>query len=224
MSHDRWRDQLREARVNTSNLAAFLEHGMPDDGLQIAGSAILATTPSVNLAEVRASVAAALRERGWVGDSELAEALNDHAQQHASALVPIAVDLDDLAETVDQSAGSESYIDVVSGAVWPSELFDIGQGPEDFDPDDAGRWLLIVGGGSTAAFGDMERFIASVEPEVLRVRLRQAISGKAPFKAFLAALERDADQFTSWHRHRDDARIGRARYWLAEHGYTPVRP
>ena len=223
MSHDRWRDQLRETRVNAS-LAALLKHGVPENGLQIAGSAILATTPSSDLAEVTASVRSALRERGWVGDSELAELLNDHAQQCASALVPIAVDLDDLAEAIDQTAGTESYIDVESGAVWPGELFDIGQGPEDFDPDDAGRWLLIVAEGSRAGFGDMERFIASVEPEALRGRLRQTIAGKAPFKAFLAALQRDDDQFTIWHRHRDDARMGRARHWLAEHGYTPASP
>ena len=92
---------------------------------------------------------------------------------------------------------------MVSGAVWPGELFDVGQGPEDFDPDGADRWLRVVGEGSRAAFGDMERFIASVEPEAFRVRLRHAISGKTPFKAFLAALQRDDDHFTIWHRHRD---------------------
>ena len=224
MTHDRWRDQVRDARVNASSLVAILEHGVPENGLQIAGSAILATTPLSHLTEVTASIAAALRERGWVGDSELAEALNDRVQHRATALVAIAVDLDDLAEVIDQSAGSESYIDVNSGAVWRGDLFDAGQGPEDFDPDDAGRWLLIVGEGSRAAYGDMERFVASVEPEALRGRLQQAIAGKAPFKAFLAALQRDDDQFTIWHRHRDDARMGRARHWLAEHGYTPASP
>ncbi len=223
MSHDRWRDQLHETRANTSSLSAFLEHGVPENGLQIAGSATLATPPSTDLTQGTTAIAAALRERGWVGDAELAEALNDHAQQRTSELVPIAVDLDDLAEAIDQSAGSESYIDVESGAVWPSELLDLGQGPDDFDPDHADRWLLTVGEGSMAAYGDMERFIAAVELEALRVRLRQAISGKAPFKAFLAALQRDDDQFTNWHRHRDDARLGRARHWLAEHGYTTTR-
>jgi hypothetical protein len=72
------------------------------------------------------------------------------------------------------------------------------------------------------AYGDMERFIATIESEPLSNRLRQAISGKAPFKTFLATLQRDDDQFTRWHRHRDDARLGRARHWLAEHGYTPT--
>lgn len=78
MSHDRWRDQLHEARANASSLAAFFEHGVPENGLQIAGSAILATTPSTDLTEVTASVMAALVARGWVGDTELAEALMVH--------------------------------------------------------------------------------------------------------------------------------------------------
>ena len=34
-------------------------------------------------------------------------------------------------------------------------------------------------------------------------------------------LERDPDQFTRWHRYRADAELGRARHWLAEHGYQP---
>jgi Uncharacterised protein family (UPF0158) len=168
-------------------------------------------------------LAAALRQRGWIGDTELAVALIDHAEQRASELIPIGVDLDDLAEVVDQSASSESYIDLESGVVWPGELLDFDQGPDDFDPDDAGRWLLVSGEGSTAAYGDKERFIATVESDALRDRLGQAISGKAPFKAFLATLQRDDDQFTNWHRQGNDARMGRARHWLAEHGYTPMR-
>jgi hypothetical protein len=82
--------------------------------------------------------------------------------------------------------------------------------------------LLVRGEGSTAAYGDMELFLATIESEPLGNRVRQAISGKAPFKTFLATLQRDDDQFTRWHRHRDDARLGRARHWLAEHGYTPT--
>jgi hypothetical protein len=168
-------------------------------------------------------LSAALSQRGWIGDPELAVALIDHAEHQASELVRIGVDLGDLADVIDQPPSSESYIDLESGAVWRGELVDLDQGPDGFDPDDARRWLLVRGEGSTAAYGDMERFIATVESEALSNGLRQAISGKAPFKAFLARLQRDEDQFTSWHRHRDGARLGRARHWLAEHGYTPMR-
>ena len=221
MSHDRWRDQLRDADADASRLAALLSFGVPSEGLQLAGSAVLAAAPSTDLAAVIDELAAALRQRGWIGDTELAVALSDHSEQRASELIPIGVGLDDLADVIDQSPANESYIDLESGAVWPGELLDLDQGPDDFDPDDSGRWLLVSGEGSTAAYGDMERFIATVESEALGNRLRQAISGKAPFKAFLATLQRDDDQFTRWHRHRDDARVGRARHWLAERGYSP---
>jgi hypothetical protein len=124
-------------------------------------------------------LAAALRQRGWIGDTELAVALIDHAEQQASELAPIGVDLDDLADVIDHPPSSESCIDLESGVVWPGELLDLDQGPEGFDPDDAGRWLLVRGGGSPAAYVDMERFIATVASEALSARLRQAISGKA---------------------------------------------
>ena len=223
MSHDRWRDQLHDAGADPARLAALFEPGIPSDGLQLAGSAVLPTTPSTDLTTVIGHLVAALRQRGWIGDTELAGALIDHAEQRVSVLVPIEVDLDDLADVIDQPPSSESYIDLESGAVWPGELLDIDQGPDDFDPDDVARWLLVRGEGSRAAYGDMERFIERVEPDALSARLRQAISGKAPFKSFLATLQRDNDQFTSWHRHRDDARLGRARHWLAGHGYIPTR-
>jgi Uncharacterised protein family (UPF0158) len=223
VSHDRWRDQLHDAGADAARLVALLEQGIPADGLQVAGSAILATTPSSELAAVVGHLVAGLGERGWIGDAELAGALIDHAQQREEELVRIAVDLDDLADVIDQPSSSESYIDLACGVVWPGELLDFDQGPDDFDPDDAGRWLLVCGEGSTAAYRGMERFIETVEPDALSNRLRQAISGKAPFKTFLATLQRHEAQFTSWHRHRDDARMGRARHWLAEHGYTSTR-
>ena len=107
--------------------------------------------------------------------------------------------------------------------VWPGEIIDLDQGPDDLDPDDASRWLFVGGEGSRLAYADIERFIATVEPDALSAKLREAITGKHPFKAFLAVLQRHDEQFTNWHRHRDDARIGRARQWLAEHGFEPTR-
>ena len=135
----------------------------------------------------------------------------------------LAVDLDDLADVIDGNTSCESYIDLSSGVVWPGEIVDRGQGPDDFDPGDASRWLFVGGAGSRLAYADMERFIATVEPDALSVKLRDAINGKHPFKAFLTVLQRHDEQFTSWHRHRDDARIGRARHWLAERGFEPAR-
>ena len=67
------------------------------------------------------------------------------------------VPLDELGEALDQSAGIESFIDVTNGALWPAQLFDVEQGPVDFDPG-SDRWLLVVGLGSQPASRDDATF------------------------------------------------------------------
>lgn len=223
MSHDRWRDELHQTQTDAARLVALLQRGVPADGLQLAGSALLRAGSHARLSDVIADVAVSLHARGWLGDGELATALTDRVASRPSSLNAIDVDLDDLADLIDAPPSSESYLDLTSGVVWPGEIIDLGQGPDDLDPMDTGRWLLVGGEGSHSAYADMERFIATVEPEALRTKLREAITGKHPFKAFLAVLQRHDAQFTSWHRHRDDARTGRARHWLAEHGFEPSR-
>ncbi len=223
MSHDRWRDELHQARTDSSRLVVLLSRGAPTDGLQLASTAILAAGPSADFDGVIADLASRLHDRGWLGDVELATALTNWAAGLPSSLTALSIDLDELAELVDAQPSSESYIDLRSGAVWPGEIVDLGEVPDDLDPGDASRWLFVRGEGSQRAYADMERFIAAVEPDALSVKLREAITGKQPFKAFLSVLQCNDDQFTSWHRHRDDARIGRARHWLAEHGFEPGR-
>ena len=223
MSHDRWRDELHEARSDRGRLVALLSHGVPTDGLQLAGSALLAAGPSAEFGDVIAELVESLRDRGCLGDVELATALTERAVGRPSSLTALAVDLDDLADVIDGNTSSESYIDLSAGVVWPAEIIDLGQGPDDLDPADTSRWMFVGGEGSQLAYADMERFIATVEPDALSVKLREAINGKHPFKGFLAVLQRHDEQFTSWHRHRDDARIGRARHWLAERGFAPAR-
>jgi hypothetical protein len=214
---------LHQARNDAERLVALLSRGAPTDGLQLAGTAILTAGVTADFDEVISDLASKLHDRGWLGDVELATALTERVAGRPSALTSLAVDLDDLAELLDAQPSSESYIDLSSGAVWPGEIIDLGEGPDDLDPGDASRWLFVRGEGSQRAYADMERFIATVEPEPLGVKLREAITGKQPFKTFLNVLQRNDDQFTSWHRHRDDARIGRARHWLAAHGFEPAR-
>ena len=134
MSHDQWRDQLHDAGADAVRLAALFRSGIPSDGLQLAGSAVLATAPSSDLTAVVGDLVAALGQRGWIGDTELAVALIDYAEQRASELIQIGVDLDDLADVIDQPPSSESYIDLESGVVWPGELFDLDQGPTTTTP------------------------------------------------------------------------------------------
>jgi hypothetical protein len=68
----------------------------------------------------------------------------------------------------------------------------------------------------------MERFVATVDSAGLALRLTEAIRGSGAFRRFNAVLSRHDDDNGRWLRFRDDARLGQARAWLAEHGYRPV--
>ena len=57
MSHDRWRDELHQARTDTGRLVALLGRGAPSDGLQLAGTAILAEGPTAAFNDVIAGLA-----------------------------------------------------------------------------------------------------------------------------------------------------------------------
>ena len=221
MGHDRWLSDLRTASTDPAHLVALFNKTVPPDGLQHAGSAALTTTVTPGMAAVIANIVDALRHRNWDGDNDLAVALEHKLSGEPTGLVALAVDLGELAEALDESAGNDAYIDLHTGTVWPAELLDIDQGPDDFDADDDTRWLPVTGQGSRPGWHAMERFITTIDDPNLRQHLERAIVGSGAFRRFMSTLERDPDQFTRWHRYHADAELGRARHWLAEHGYQP---
>lgn len=223
MSRDAWSTRLRIAGNDASAVEKVLADGGPDDGLQVAGQAVLRCPPSPGLTTQAVTLAASLSRRGWPGDAELIAELEHVSDGTNSDLALLPVELDDLGEALDQSPTSVSYIDLTNGVVWPGELFDIGQEPEDFDADDSARWLPVVGVGSKAAYAVMERFIDTIESPGLASRLRDVVSGPKVFRRFQTELSRHDDEYTRWHRFRDDARLGHARAWLADHGYRSTR-
>ena len=224
MSRDSWLQRLRVAGNDASAVEKLLlTDGLPDDGLQHAGQAVLRCSPTAGLIACAASLLEPLSRRGWTGDPELIAEL-DHARAGTmSELSLLPVDLDDLGAALDESPASESFIDLDNGTPWPGELFDIGQGPDDFDADNSHRWLPVVGGGSKSAYGVMARFIPTIDSPGLASRLRDEISGSGAFRRFNAELRRHDDEYTRWHRFRDDARLGHARAWLADHGHRSIR-
>lgn len=224
MSHDVWRDELWTARGDPQRLLAVLASGTPSDGLQLAGSAVMSCPASTELSGLGRTLAVRLRERDWPGDAELADRLTTWGNSRPGTRRPLAVDLAELADLIDGPFGSESYVDIATGATWPAEVLEMDAGPDDLDLADTGRWLLVEGEGSRIAYAEMERFIESVQSAQLRERLAEAIGGRKPFRAFAAALAPHAEEFTRWNRYRDDARIGRARYWLAVRGFDPASP
>ncbi|MCP4085032.1 MAG: hypothetical protein GY745_08280 [Actinomycetia bacterium] len=222
MSRDQWSKQLRIAGTTTRLVEDVLAGDLPLDGLQHAGTALLRTDPTEALATITGRVIEALGQRRWTGDTELIAELEHHRGGTAGDLIPLPVELDQLGDALDQAAGSESFIDLTDGTLWPAELFDIDQGPEDFDPD-SDRWLPVADLGSRPAYDTMRRFVATIDQPELASRLTDALSGSGAFRRFRTELSRHENQYTRWHRFDDDARLGRARAWLADRGYRSDR-
>jgi len=218
MSRDPWSKQLRIAGADTRSIEDVLTDDIPVDGLQHAGSALLRAEPSDVLFTITRSLIEALGDRDWTGDTELIAELEHHGHHTEPDLIALPVPLDELGEALDQSAGIESFIDVTNGAMWPAQLFDVEQGPVDFDPG-SDRWLLVVGLGSQPAYETMRRFVATIQRPDLASRLTDALGGSGAFRRFHTELSRHEREYTRWHRFRDDARLGRARAWLADRGY-----
>jgi hypothetical protein len=223
MSRDVWLQQIRQAGTDPAAVEMVLADDIAQDVLQHAGQAILRCPDSAALADAASTLIEALARRGWVGDRELIHELEHVVSASPSTLTALTVELDDLGEALDQSVASVAYLDLDTAMVWPAELFDIGGEPDDFDPDDEQRWLPVPGQGPRAGYATMEDFITTVTDPRLAGRLHDAIAGTGAFRRFHDELSRNDDEYTRWHRWRDDRRLGRARAWLAEHGYRSTR-
>ena len=56
----------------------------------------------------------------------------------------------------------------------------------------------------------------------LSEQLSDAIDGRGAFRRFYDLIATTPPEDTRWQRYSDDARLGRARSWLADHGYQPA--
>lgn len=93
---------------------------------------------------------AALRERGWRGDDELAEALESRLGNGPARLLrPLPVDLESLATALEGDPGQgNGAIDLTTGEVWQGIGGAYFEPEEDLDFDDPDRWLLVPCEGS----------------------------------------------------------------------------
>lgn len=255
-----WRTQLRAALHRSDGAAVVaLTHAtpgraQPDDshrdgpadgaggGWQLLGDGlIIALTQHIpDAAALAAGCAAALRERGWAGDTELATQLEAVLRTGPTPLLrPLPVDLDELADILEgDPTHSGGLINLRTGEVWPHTLLDpdlgdeFGDGPDRPDPDDPQRWLWVPGHGSHAGYRDMELFTATLtnpaigpgpDPD-LAERLHDALDGRGPFRRFKDVLARRPDQLQRWFAFSEERHRGRARAWLATAGYRPTPP
>ena len=226
MGHDNFLGSVHRSADHADQLVDVLAE-LQVDALQQTGDAVLATieldqTPALD--DVVARLIAALDARLWNGDSELIDALKAATGSGPSLLTRVTVELDEVADALNQPGGTPSYLDIESGQVWIDPFTYSPEDEEDFE--DETRWLHISGEGSSAAYRDLERFVATVEDQRLAERLDDALHGRGAFQRFRRVLEReDPAEYTRWHRQDTDRRLGRARSWLANQNYAaqPVR-
>jgi hypothetical protein len=227
MGYDGWLESLRRATGNPAALHFLLIEELPSDALQHIGDAVLGVLERQDsgLSDVADRLLAQLLERGWDGDTELIEALEQVSGRRPSTLRPLPAELDEVGEALAQEAGSENYVDLQTGTVWFHTMSDFGIDDDlDVDFSDETRWLFFEGEGSHEAYRDLERFIATVDDSDLAARLHQAIEGRGAFRRFRSVLEDHPSEFTRWHRFDGDARLGHARNWLADAGYQARPP
>jgi hypothetical protein len=204
----------------------------PWDGrLQLVGDAlVMAVERRQPGAEGLASrCAEAGRQRGWDGDEELAADLDRAlARGEDVPLKPLPVDLELLSDVLEQGLGEDpGRLDITTGEVWPASAIEYAL---DASTDEAARleephrWLTVDPEGSDEAYRDMVLFVTTMSEADPAAVLGRALEGKGAFRRFRNQLGRDPDLEQRWYVLSDERRRGRARAWLAEHGYRPTSP
>lgn len=225
------RDDVRAAvyRADTDALEVALnDAAWPEDALQLVGDAVLEVArqrPDDIRTAARRSVAA-LRDRDWEGDAELATQIEAAFGWGPTPLLKgLSVDLEELAAVLegDPLTGG-GRIDLSTGEVWPQAAIEYAEevGEEDPDDEDEQRWLHVFCEGSRTGYRDMEIFIDNLEDDRLADRLARAIPGRGAFRRFKDVLAESSDLLDRWYGFSNDRHRGRARAWLAGQGYAPT--
>lgn len=203
----------------------------PWDGrLQLVGDALIMAVErrEPGAEELARRCAEAARGRGWDGDEELAEGLDRAVAGGTDPLNPLPVDLELLSDVLEQGLGEDpGRLDITTGEVWPATAIEYALDAETDDVArlaEPGRWLIVDPDGPDEAYRDMVLFVTTVsEPDPAGV-LGGALEGKGAFRRFRNQLGRYPELEQRWYALSDERRRGRARAWLAEHGYRPTSP
>jgi uncharacterized protein YciI len=206
--------------------------------LQHAGQALLAelAAGSPGAESCARRCAQGLQERYWEGDEQLALELRHALGEQVNAgeygvpawpLDDTRVDLAELADHLDGDPGQgRGVVDLQTGMVWPPGISDYDYDPPpELDQDSADyeedRWLFFSPE-SGQGYRDMLDFTGYVNHERLRQRLLDALDGRGAFRRFRDVVHSGPDEVvTHWQIFRQERALGRARAWLAQHGYRP---
>jgi Uncharacterised protein family (UPF0158) len=222
-----WDDEavtaLRIAVYNADGSVVGVVRGrLTEQVLQLAGDGLLdALAKDVEGAvDLAAQCAAALRERCWDGDDDLADQLQAALGRGATPLLRVLpVDLEELASLLEgDPLWGGGRIDLRSGECWPHS---VEYGEDDGDENDEDRWLHVPRLGSREGYRDMELFIATVEDPAIVDRLQIAITSKGAFRRFKDVLSRWPQELQRYYLLSNERQRGRARAWLAAEGFRP---
>lgn len=196
------------------------------DALQLLGDGLLVAIDQHVEGARDAGMACAmrLRNRGWDGDGLLADQIEALIGTEVNSdLNPLAVDLEDLSNILEgDPIHGGGRIDRRSGEVWPQPAIDYAIEIGDEDEGESmstERWLPVECLGSAKAYSDMELFIETVDDVNEANRLSHAIEGRSPFRRFRDALQAWPSDIDRWIAFSDERQSGRAREWMADHGY-----
>jgi hypothetical protein len=222
------RDSINELRGAAyradESLPGLVRGRLSDEVLQMVGDGLLAVAAAgvAGATDAAAQCAAALRNRNWEGDSELADQLDAACGRGATPMLrSLSVDIDHVALALhgDPAMGG-ARINRETGEWRP---YDDGYDDlADEDDEDEDRWLYVRSIGSHESYHDMEVFISTVADPRIADRLEIAITGSGAFRRFKDVLSRWPDEQARYFAMRDERERGRARAWLADQGYRPV--
>ncbi len=190
-----------------------------------AGTAVLAAlrAGAPGLVNPARGCASELRDRDWPGDGLLADELDRAlAGKDAGAeLTPVSADLEELVAVLgsDPNEGDGAF-DPMTGEILSTALLEFESGL-DVDASAEDR-RIVVEPDSRSAYQDMADFAETVDAPDLRECLRRALDGRGAFARFKDAIHRaGGDDLTAWTIFEEERALGRARRWLADHGYRP---
>lgn len=217
------------ARGDSEGLVAKMRaEGVPVDHLQLVGDGLLAAVADQpeGALDVAHEAAERLRERAWDGDDELAEQLEAALGAGATPMLrTLPVDLEEVAMILEgDPVEGGGLIDLTTGEVLPQSFLDYANEVSDeiVDYGDPDRWLGVDSEGSRDGYRDMVLFIEQLDDESIADQLSIAITGRGAFRRFKDTLSRWPDLMARFHAFSNERQRGRARVWLADHGYRPT--
>jgi hypothetical protein len=209
-------------------VAALSQEPWHGDSLQLIGDGLVTAVRNATdgSAELARDCVHALRKRRWVGDEELAAALDAALGNGPTPMLrPLPVDLEELSMVLEgDPVHGGGRIDLHTGEVWPQPALEYAEetGEEEEADDDPDRWLWVQCEGSHDGYRDMVWFIEELDDPQFADRLARAITGRGAFRRFKDRLSERPELMTRWYAFSDDRHRGRARNWLAGEGYAPV--